>query len=161
MSSFPISRNLIFRLLCKERLSSVSFCSLLISMAPLTNEIRPIENCFPPHLGPAIPEVSSIWFKIFLYHTCRSGPPSLLLPKGFKITRLPQIFEQFSRLLVTTWGHDPSDIPMAGALPLLVDALQHSPVLVQAYSSTSDINSNAIWHIPFPLSSADQGNTIL
>lgn len=31
--------------------------SLLISMAPLSNEIRPLASCTPPHLGPAIPEV--------------------------------------------------------------------------------------------------------
>ena len=26
-------------------------------MAPLSNEIRPISSCTPPHIGPAIPEV--------------------------------------------------------------------------------------------------------
>ena len=31
--------------------------SLLISMAPLSNEIRPITSFMPPHIGPAIPEV--------------------------------------------------------------------------------------------------------
>ena len=51
-------------------------------MAPLTNEIRPNGGCFPPHLGPVIPEVTSIWFKMYLYHICQTGPPSLLLPKG-------------------------------------------------------------------------------
>jgi hypothetical protein len=55
---------------------------LLVSMAPLSNEIRPIAGCFPPHLGPAIPEISSIWFKLYLYHSTRNGPPSLLLAKG-------------------------------------------------------------------------------
>ena len=52
-------------------------------MAPLVNEIRPLNrDLFPPHLGPPIPEISSIWFKIFVYHVTGSGPPSLLLPKG-------------------------------------------------------------------------------
>ena len=93
-------------------------------MAPLTNEIRPIKGNFPPHLGPASPEVSSVWFKMFLYHHASSGPPSLLLPKGFKMSRLPKIFEQYSWLIVTSWGHEPSEIPIAGALPLLLEALQ-------------------------------------
>lgn len=31
--------------------------SLLVSMAPLSNEIRPISSCTPQHIGPAIPEV--------------------------------------------------------------------------------------------------------
>ena len=33
-------------------------------------------------LGPVIPEVTSIWFKMYIYHVCQAGPPSLLLPKG-------------------------------------------------------------------------------
>lgn len=126
-------------------------------MAPLTNEIRPADDCFPPHLGPAIPEVSSVWFKMFLYHTCGSGPPSLLLPKGYKISRLPKIFENYGRLLVTTWGHDPTDIPISGALSLLLEALQHSPVLIQAYSSNNDVT---LRHIPFPLSTSDSGTVL-
>ena len=55
---------------------------LLVSMAPLKNELRPLEGCFPPHLGPSVPEMSSVWFKMFLYRATGSGPPSLLLPKG-------------------------------------------------------------------------------
>ena len=125
-------------------------------MAPLTNEIRPVEGFFPPHLGPATPEVSSVWFKMFLYHFCGSGPPSLLLPKGFKICRLPKIFEQYGRLLVTTWGHDPTDIPISGALSMLLDALQHSPVLIQAFSSARSGESGQIRNVPFPLSTEDQ-----
>ena len=129
-------------------------------MAPLTNEIRPVDEYFPPHLGPAIPEVSSIWFKMFLYHSCGSGPPSLLLPKGHKISRLPKIFDQYNRLLVTTWGHDPSDIPITGALALLMEALQHSAVLVQAYSS-AETSLCQLRHVPFPLSTTDQGKYLL
>jgi hypothetical protein len=129
---------------------------LLISMAPLTTgEIRPVEACFPPHLGPAIPEVSSVWFKLFLYDSCGSGPPSLLLPKGYKITRLPKLFENYGRLLVTNWGHESTDIPLSGALALLMEKLQHSPVLVQAYSPLSESKSPQIRYIPFPLSSKD------
>ena len=43
-----------------SRLLSKNY-ALLVSMAPLMNEIRPV-GCFPPHLGPVIPEVTSIWF---------------------------------------------------------------------------------------------------
>ncbi|PRD23091.1 UNVERIFIED_CONTAM: Fam91a1 [Trichonephila clavipes] len=39
-----------------SRLLNKNYC-LLISMAPLTNEIRPVSSCSPPHLGPPIPEV--------------------------------------------------------------------------------------------------------
>ena len=44
---------------------------------------------------------------------------------------------EFCRLSVTTWGHDPSEIPVTGAVSMLLDALQHSPVLVQAVGSSS------------------------
>ena len=121
-------------------------------MAPLmTNEIRPTKGNFPPHLGPASPEVSSIWFKMFLYNHVKCGPPSLLLPKGYKISRLPKVFEKYNRLIVTSWGHEPSEIPIAGALSLLLEALQHSAILVQASNTTE----SEIEHIPFPLSTND------
>lgn len=129
--------------------------ALLVSMAPLTNEIRPVNDYFPPHLGPVIPEVSSIWFKMFLYHTTGTGPPSLLLPKGARIKRLPKVFERYSRLLVTTWGHDPSEIPLSGALAMLLDALQHSPVLVQAHCPIGETES-VTRTVPFPMSTSDE-----
>ena len=163
-------------------------------MAPLVNEIRPLNrDLFPPHLGPPIPEISSIWFKIFVYHVTGSGPPSLLLPKGninhtqrvpnallnrfillifctflsgTRIRKLPKMFSKCSRLLVTTWGHDPSEIPYQGALVMILDALQHSAVLVQAFPNEvphhntdqkkedqAGISNNAnVATIPFPLS---------
>eukprot|EP00111_Clytia_hemisphaerica_P023891 TCONS_00070365-protein len=107
--------------------------SLLISMAPLSNEIRPISSCWPPHIGPAIPEVNSVWFKLFLYSKVKKGPPSLLLVKGTRLSRLPKIFKKYDRLLITTWGHDPAVVATSNVLFSLNDALTHSPVLVQAH----------------------------
>lgn len=69
------------------------FSSLLVSMAPLSHEIRPVTSCFPPHFGPAVPEVNSVWFKLFIYDQVKSGPPSLLLVKGTRLRWLPKIFE--------------------------------------------------------------------
>ena len=91
---------------------------------------------------------------MYLYHVCQAGPPSLLLPKGCKINRLPKIFQEYSRLLVTSWGHDPSEIPQSGALPLLLEALQHSAVLIQAHASN---DASETKHIAFPLSTDSQG----
>lgn len=126
--------------------------ALLVSMAPLSNEIRPVASCSPPHIGPAIPEVSSIWFKLYLYHKTQSGPPSLLLVKGTRIRRLPKIFQAFDRLLVTTWDHDPSIVPMSNVLLTLNDALTHSAVLVQAYSCASE---GHVVDVPFPFGCAE------
>lgn len=128
--------------------------SLLVSMAPLSNEIRPMTGRSPPHLGPAIPEVSSIWFKMFLYHITGSGPPSLLLAKGTRIRRLPELFHGCNRLLVTSWGHDPSEIPISGALTMLLDALQHSPILVQGLCPNG-FNQAVTKTIAFPFSDKD------
>ena len=62
-------------------------------MAPLSHEIRPVTSCCPPHFGPAVPEVNSVWFKLFIYDQVKSGPPSLLLVKGTRLRWLPKIFE--------------------------------------------------------------------
>jgi len=51
---------------------------------------------------------------------------------------------------VTTWGHDPSEIPISGALPLLLDALQHSPVLVQAFCNSGEQQTSETKTMPFP-----------
>ncbi len=58
--------------------------------------------------------------------------------EGTRLTRLPREFDRCSRLLVTSWGHDPSEIPLGGALTMILDALQHSAVLVQAVAVRGD-----------------------
>ncbi|XP_061181640.1 protein FAM91A1-like [Saccostrea echinata] len=112
--------------------------SLLVSMAPLSYEIRPVSSCVPQHIGPAIPEVNSVWFKLYTYHISGCGPPSLLLVKGTKLRRLPKMFYDYDRLLVTTWGHDPGVIATSNILLTLNDALTHSAVLVQAHGWQSE-----------------------
>ncbi|XP_066546562.1 protein FAM91A1 [Amia ocellicauda] len=120
---------------------------LLVSMAPLSNEIRPISSCTPQHIGPAIPEVSSIWFKLYVYHVAKQGPPSLLLSKGSRLRKLPDTFQSYDRLLITSWGHDPGVVPTSNVLTMLNDALTHSAVLIQGHG----IHGNGeIVHVPFP-----------
>ena len=67
--------------------------SVLVSMAPLSQEIRSVTSCCPPHLGPPIPEVNSIWFKLWLYTRVRCGPPSILLTKGTRVKKFPPILK--------------------------------------------------------------------
>ncbi|XP_007898758.1 protein FAM91A1 [Callorhinchus milii] len=121
--------------------------TLLVSMAPLSNEIRPISSCTPQHIGPAIPEVSSIWFKLYMYHITRRGPPSLLLSKGSRLRKLPVVFQNFDRLLITSWGHDPGVVPTSNVLSMLNDALTHSAVLIQGYGIHGH---GETVHVPFP-----------
>lgn len=82
MQIFELFPKLIMYSLSGGGLIVFLICRLLVSMAPLSREIRPITSMEPPHLGPAIPEVNSAWFKLFLYHKTGFGPPSLLLSKG-------------------------------------------------------------------------------
>uniref|UniRef100_A0A8C0SIW1 Family with sequence similarity 91 member A1 n=1 Tax=Canis lupus familiaris TaxID=9615 RepID=A0A8C0SIW1_CANLF len=121
--------------------------TLLVSMAPLTNEIRPVSSCTPQHIGPAIPEVSSVWFKLYIYYITGQGPPSLLLSKGTRLRKLPDIFQGYDRLLITSWGHDPGVVPTSNVLTMLNDALTHSAVLIQGHG-LHGIGETV--HIPFP-----------
>ncbi|XP_046875230.1 protein FAM91A1 isoform X2 [Hypomesus transpacificus] len=125
---------------------------LLVSMAPLSNEIRPISSCTPQHIGPAIPEVGSIWFKLYLYHVTGQGPPSLLLSKGSRLRKLPDIFQVYDRLLITSWGHDPGVVSTSNVLAMLNDALTHSAVLIQGHGIQG--HGDTI-HIPFPFDQDD------
>lgn len=61
--------------------------SILFSMAPYNSSgdalnSPPVTSDSPFHIGPALPEMNSPWFKFFLYNLIGTGPPSLLIPKG-------------------------------------------------------------------------------
>ena len=77
--------------------------SILFSMAPYSssgesNNSAPITCDFPFHIGPAIPEMNSVWFKLFLYELTGDGPfSSLLLPKGYRLNSLPEKFIYFDK----------------------------------------------------------------
>lgn len=62
----------------------INYCEhrFMVSMAPLSYEVTPICCDTLPHFGPIIPQVNSVWFKLFLYSVTNSGPTSLLMPKG-------------------------------------------------------------------------------
>jgi hypothetical protein len=139
-----LDQNTVTRLLQKNY-------SLLVSMAPLAHELRSLTSHVPPNLGPSLPEIASPWFKFFLYTKTGSGPPSLLIPKGYKIRALPRELQSCSVLLVTTWGHEPSEVNGSGVLSVLQDALLHSPVLLQAYSTPAQDKVQTKL-IPFPFS---------
>lgn len=46
-----------------------------------------------------LPQVSSVWFKLYLYQQIACGPPSLLLVKGTKLRKLPAVFQVHCSLL--------------------------------------------------------------
>ena len=79
----------------KQRILAKNY-SILISMAPISspgdsNNSPPITCDAPFHFGPAIPEINSVWFKMYLYKLIGDGPASLLLPHGHKLHTLPEV----------------------------------------------------------------------
>ena len=146
--------------------------SLLVCMAPLTHQLRSAHTrvpCFmtrlatcrvlgtpslcPPVLGPGLPELSTAWYKLYLYSELGAGPASLLLPRGWKLRCLPPALAATSTLLVTTWGHEATEVAASSVLTLLQDALLHSPVLLQVFSS-GDVRATTK-HIAFPCVQTD------
>ena len=108
--------------------------SLIVSMAPITMEsAKTITSCIPIHHGPSIPEFNSAWFNLFIYYSCKAGPPTLLLPKGYRLRYLPEKFLLYQTFLVTIWNHDPYTVALNNLLANINDALLVSPVLLQAY----------------------------
>uniref|UniRef100_A0A8C2HD17 Family with sequence similarity 91 member A1 n=1 Tax=Cyprinus carpio TaxID=7962 RepID=A0A8C2HD17_CYPCA len=118
---------------------------LLVSMAPLSNEIRPISSCTPQ----VAQETRS---KLYLYSVTGQGPPSLLLSKGSRLRKLPENFQAYDRLLITSWGHDPGVVPTSNVLTMLNDALTHSAVLIQGHGMHGH---GETVHVPFPFDDED------
>lgn len=136
---------------------------ILISMAPVSAEtiyspFNSIDN-----LGPCLQEMNSVWMKLYLYNLTKSGPPSLLLPKGYRLNILPDCLKIFDKFLVTTWNHEPTFISNVNILLSINDALLHSAVLLQGFSY--GINNfkdelQQIRHIPFPLGSIEKNSNL-
>lgn len=124
---------------------------ILISMAPISAETiySPFQSI--DYLGPCLQEMNSAWMKLYLYHLTKSGPPSILLPKGFRLNLLPDCLKSFEKFLVTTWNHEPTYISNVNLLLSINDALLHSAVLLQGFSYGNKDEQQQIRHIPFPL----------
>lgn len=112
--------------------------NVLISMAPLSQEVKLLSSCMPPHLGPPVAEMNSIWFKLWLYSKLGCGPPSLLLARGNRLRKLPDFLKVYTRVLVTTWAHDPASVYVSNLLLTVNDALTHSAVLIQGHGKQED-----------------------
>lgn len=117
--------------------------SIIFSMAPYSSSGEaqnspPLCTDSPFHFGPAVPEMNSFWFKLYLYNLIDDGPVSLLMPKGYRLQNLPKIFRNFEKFLIFTWGHDSIVASYSNLLLVLNDALVHGPILVQCYSEFED-----------------------
>jgi hypothetical protein len=135
----------------KKRILAKNY-SLLVSMAPYcssgeSNTSPPTSFSNPYHIGPTVPEMNSVWYKLFLYNIINNGPPTLLLPRGYRLKCIPNCFKTFDRLLITSWGHDPFVTNQINILVTLNDSLTHSPLLVQAYGTCGV--DGTLMNIPF------------
>uniref|UniRef100_A0A0M3I5E6 Separase n=1 Tax=Ascaris lumbricoides TaxID=6252 RepID=A0A0M3I5E6_ASCLU len=108
---------------------------LLVSMAPLCAEACPLSTPSVPHFGPAVAEVCSSWFRLYLYTILGEGPVSMYIPKGTRLCSLPRVFWASSRLLLTTTAHEPVIVSIDCCLSTLNDTLQTHAVFLQVCSS--------------------------
>lgn len=129
---------------------------LIISVAPLNQDVKLNSIVSLPHLGPGSPLINSLWFRIFLYHMTGFGPPSLLLLQGYRLQKLPDCFAKYDTLLINHWSREPTCLTRnQNALNSINDALTHSPILIQAYPVLPNggnlINGEEKVFVPLPL----------
>ncbi|EFA83323.1 FAM91 family protein [Heterostelium album PN500] len=108
--------------------------AMLISMSPFATDSCPVISVTPAHFGPAIYEAASIWFKLYVYSIVGTGPNSILLPKGSRLKKIPNVFRDCEKLRICSLDHESMNINLSQLLPTVNEALLSSPVLVQAFS---------------------------
>lgn len=128
---------------------------LIISVAPLNQDVKLNASTSLPHLGPGSALINSLWFRLYLYKKTGQGPPSLLLLQGYRLNRLPAVFLKYGTLLINHWNREPTCVSIGNALNAINDALTHSPLLVQAYPiqpvGGNLINSEEKVFVPLPI----------
>ena len=132
---------------------------ILISMAPVSAETVYSPFNASDCLGPCLQEMNSVWMKLFIYDLTRAGPPTLLLPRGYRLNALPDCLKLCDRFLVTTWNHEPTYISNVNILLSMNDALLHSAVLIQGFSHASlpsKEDTQQIRHVPFPFDTLEK-----
>ncbi|EGT57461.1 hypothetical protein CAEBREN_00424 [Caenorhabditis brenneri] len=137
----------------RQRVLAKSY-GILVAMAPLSIEACAIPVQSVPLIGPPNPETCSPWFRLSAYSACSSGPPSVFLPHGTRLTTLPRLLEQQigtkdCRILVSSAKHEPHIITAQNALFALNDMLVYSSIFVQSVPPDSDDKDKMI-HVPFP-----------
>jgi hypothetical protein len=134
---------------------------ILISMAPVSAETIYSPFNASDYLGPCLQEMNSVWMKLFIYNITKSGPPSILLPKGYRLNILPDCLKMFDKFLVTTWNHEATYISNVNILLSINDALLHSAVLLQGFSygyNHFKDEQQQIKHVPFPFEQIDKNS---
>eukprot|EP00211_Chloroparvula_japonica_P003967 CAMPEP_0119128270 /NCGR_PEP_ID=MMETSP1310-20130426/6493_1 /TAXON_ID=464262 /ORGANISM="Genus nov. species nov., Strain RCC2339" /LENGTH=716 /DNA_ID=CAMNT_0007118597 /DNA_START=48 /DNA_END=2194 /DNA_ORIENTATION=- len=119
----------------RQRLLEKNY-DLLISVSPLTPQPQSIiTGVHPPHLGPPIQEVMSVWFRLYLYSHLRHGPTAVLIPKGRRLLHIPAELGGTDTFFLTNFTSEGSTVSRMALLPAINEQLRSSPVLVQVYNS--------------------------
>jgi hypothetical protein len=92
-------------------------------------------------------ENSHFWSKLFYYHICGYGPPTLLLVKGTVLRNLPRLFLGYGKLLVTI-VHTDSYVINSENFRSLNDQLRQNHIMVQGYGIRSP---GEIFYEAFPM----------
>lgn len=109
-----------------------------IAMAPLAPRCLELPTVNYRIYGPPQPQVSSPWFKLYLYHCAKVGPKSKLFCKGQRLSIIPPLLDGCEKYSVTTWTGEPNIIQNSIVLQVINDSLIHSPVLLQVYQETEE-----------------------
>ncbi len=137
----------------RTRVLANSYC-VLVSMCPLGGREPSVEPASGvPHYGPAVWEINSPWWKLYLSSLVGPtlAPPTRLYRKGERVRELPGSVGGGSAVRITKWDNETLVVSSASALVMINDLLLAAPVLVQASHGLTP----ETFHIPLPISDAD------
>uniref|UniRef100_A0A7E4VXX9 General transcription factor 3C polypeptide 1 n=1 Tax=Panagrellus redivivus TaxID=6233 RepID=A0A7E4VXX9_PANRE len=120
----------------------------VFSMAPLSPEacsLPSISNV--AFFGAPCVEATSPWFRLWLYELVGGGPPSVYIPMGVRLPRIPPVLWTAPRVVISTGAHEPLILPTGTALLTLNDTLLNAAVLLQGYPDVVD--DTEVINVPF------------
>uniref|UniRef100_F6ZTE7 Protein FAM91A1 n=1 Tax=Ciona intestinalis TaxID=7719 RepID=F6ZTE7_CIOIN len=128
---------------------------IAIAMSPLS-EVGIISDSDSFHMiGPTSPVIASVWMKLYIYEVVGSGPVSVLFPIQSQLSSLPDVFNDYDELLVTSFTHEPVVARSSNVMFMIHEILHNSPVLVQGYSRKNCRPRKV--YVPFHLASDPHG----
>ena len=127
--------------------------ALLVSMAPMEPLCEHVYTAGLPvmHFGPTFSLLTSPWLQLALYTALGCGPPSILLPRGARLRRVPEGLRPYSHLLLTPWGGEPNVTSTSHLLSVAAELLTRAPLLVQAYVADASAGTA---RLPMPVADA-------
>ena len=120
----------------------------IFGMAPINPEacsLPPISSI--AFFGTPCVEVGSPWFRLWLYELVGDGIPSVYIPMGTRVRRLPPLLGSSPKVVLSTGAHEPLVLPTGSALLTLNETLLNAAVMIQGYPDAND--DAEIVNVPF------------